>query len=340
MKSKTIKAILSKKFNEWVATIEDEKVKILVKENSIITGGSIVSLLTNEKPNDYDVYFTNKETVKAVSEYYVKKWNDAHKDQKNKLGIHVDLYVLDGSDVEAWKLGKKNLSGFAPNYSDIPYGSKLEVSHMITNTPEDRIKIIFPSDGIVEEKQEQAIDEYIEACNDLSEMDADNLEKIHETESQAKYRPLFITTNAITLSDKIQIVIRFYGKAEEIHKNYDFEHCKCYWTSTGTLELPARSLEAILNKELIYSGSKYPLCSVIRTRKFIKRGWHINAGQYLKMCFQISELNLHDIDVLEDQLVGVDSVYFSSVVDSLRKLNESGKGFDTTYLNSIIDKIF
>ena len=34
---------------------------------------------------------------------------------------------------------------------------------------------------------------------------------------------------------------------------------------------------------------------MIRTRKFLKRGWHINAGQYLKMCFQISELDLSDI---------------------------------------------
>jgi hypothetical protein len=58
------------------------------------------------------------------------------------------------------------------------------------------------------------------------------------------------------------------------------------------------------------------------------------------MCFQVSELNLQDIDVLEDQLVGVDSLYFLQVVDSLRKMSNNNKTFDSTYLNSIIDKIF
>jgi hypothetical protein len=56
--------------------------------------------------------------------------------------------------------------------------------------------------------------------------------------------------------------------------------------------LRAEALESILTKELRYVGSRYPLCSVIRTRKFLARGWTINAGQYVKMCFQISQLDL------------------------------------------------
>ena len=102
------------------------------------------------------------------------------------------------------------------------------------------------------------------------------------------------------------------------------------------------ALEALLAKELKYVGSKYPLCSVIRTRKFIKRGWFISAGQYLKICFQLSKLQLDKIDVLEDQLVGVDSAYFVHLIEVIRKDLEEGiiKDIDETYVAKLVDKIF
>jgi hypothetical protein len=89
-------------------------------------------------------------------------------------------------------------------------------------------------------------------------------------------------------------------------------------------------------------GSKYPLCSIIRTRKFINRGWHINAGQYLKMCLQVNELDLNNIDVLEDQLIGVDSAYFMMLIDSIRnkQLTDDNFELNNSYIISIIDKIF
>lgn len=49
MRAKTIKSILQKKHNDFVASIEDEKVRELVDKNSIVTGGSIVSMLLGEK---------------------------------------------------------------------------------------------------------------------------------------------------------------------------------------------------------------------------------------------------------------------------------------------------
>src|SRR3546814_2919414 len=72
MKAKTIKAILAKKFNSFASSIEDEVVRKLVEKNTIITGGCIASMLLGEKINDFDLYFTDHATTKAVAEYYVK----------------------------------------------------------------------------------------------------------------------------------------------------------------------------------------------------------------------------------------------------------------------------
>lgn len=164
-----------------------------------------------------------------------------------------------------------------------------------------------------------------------------------ELEVKDKYIPRFITSNAITLSNKVQIVVRFYGEVEDIHKNYDFVHCTCAWSSwDNEVFLPQKALECIINKELYYVGSKYPLCSIIRTRKYIERGYHINAGQYVKMCMQLNELTLKDVHVLEDQLTGVDTAYFQMMIEELQKhMNETGEDkVDMTYAMNLINKLF
>lgn len=284
MNKKVIKSVLRKKFNQWCDSIKDDNVKSLIKNNTIITGGCITSMLLNEDVKDFDLYFTNKETTLAVSKYYISTFLKTH-----------PKTVAEVTDKEG------------------------------------RIKIVISSKGVAGEVDENE--------NPVFEDVFDVL----KPEQNEKFRPVFLSSNAITLSDKIQLVIRFYGVPEEIHKNYDFIHCTNYWTSKDDeLVLHQKALEAILNKELIYCGSKYPLCSVIRTRKFIKRGWHINAGQYLKMLFQVSELNLKDINVLEDQLVGVDSSYFSILIDGLKSKKENDPTFDVSgsYLAAIVDKVF
>jgi hypothetical protein len=155
----------------------------------------------------------------------------------------------------------------------------------------------------------------------------------------ATYHPVFLSTNAITVANKVQLVLRFYGEPEDIHKNYDFIHCTNYWASwTGDLTLHKEALESLLSRELRYVGSKYPICSVFRLRKFIKRNWTINAGQILKMAYQISELDLTDVKVLEDQLTGVDVAFFAELIERL-KANDPNK-VNAAYLVEIIDRMF
>lgn len=153
------------------------------------------------------------------------------------------------------------------------------------------------------------------------------------------YRPVFMSTNAITLSNRVQIVLRFYGPPETIHENYDFVHCTNHWTSrSDELVLRQPALESLLSRELRYVGSKYPLCSVMRLRKFLRRGWTINAGQILKMLMQVSELDLKNTAVLEDQLTGVDAAFFSDLIAKLRETDP--EKVNAAYLCEIVDRMF
>ena len=182
-------------------------------------------------------------------------------------------------------------------------------------TDEGRVRVVIPSEGVKKRKPEE----------------------------DKKYEPVYISDNAVTLTNKVQVIFRFYGEPDEIHKNYDFVHCTNYWDDqTKQVTLRPAALESLLAKQLTYVGSKYPLCSIIRLRKFIKRGWHINAGQMLKIMFQISELDLSDVDTLKEQLVGVDTAYFDMLIEALKKKAEGDDDFKVTqpYVAEIVDRIF
>ena len=294
MNSKNIKRHLNAKLRDWLKSIDNEEIRTIISENTIVTGGAMVSLLTGEPVNDYDVYFRTKDACLAVIKYYVAKWNEAHPDKQVAVRYTKET---------------------------------------------GRIDCFVSSKGIADEDEDQVSTVWYDFDSETSDSGTDAV----ETEEKGKYRPRFITSNAITLSEKIQLVCRFYGEVEEIHKNYDFAHCTCAWSSwNNEVFLPRKALECIINKELFYIGSKYPLCSIIRTRKFIARGYHINAGQYVKMCMQLNALDLTDVRVLEGQLTGVDTTYFQMMIDSLHAhMEQTGTDkVDSQYAMELINKLF
>jgi hypothetical protein len=313
MKAKTIRHILRAKIGKWIESIKDERVRKLVKRDTIVTGGCITSMLLNEKINDFDIYFMTRETTQAVAEYYLAEFIKANPNANAKVELRVDTSKADRISIFAKSVGIVSETDDINNYQ------------YFETRPD--------------EQGSQYVAEAVEGAGNVEDIYEETKEAIREDELASDFRPVFMSTNAITLSGKVQIVLRFYGKPEEIHGNYDFVHCTNYWTaSDDTLVLQPKALEAILARELVYVGSKYPVCSIIRLRKFIKRGWTINAGQIVKMVMQINELDLNNIEVLRDQLTGVDSAYFAQVLSRLEEKNE--KRIDSAYLIEIIDRIF
>jgi len=230
-----------------------------------------------------------------------------------------------------------------PRFADSDALVNIEAREM-----DGRIKIVVKSQGIAGEsgtddyRYFEQVDDDAATGSFVENVTSDAKEAVKDEEAaKPKYRPKFLTSNAITLSNRLQVVIRFCGEIEDIHHNYDFIHCMCGWDYGGKkLVIPQEAVESMLAKHLVYRGSLYPICSLIRTRKFIARGWTIDAGQYVKMAWDTHALDLNDINVLEDQMVGVDAAYFYEVLDILRKGIASGKALDRTYLMEVIDRVF
>jgi hypothetical protein len=318
MLKKTMKKVLNKKINEWLETITDEDVKKAIEKDLIITGGCFTSMILGEQINDFDCYFRTKESVLKVMQYYIDKWNEKQQSINPNQSI-AKVFVLD---------------------CDNPSQEILNYYH-VDNFDAGRVKLIFPSTGVVGNPINVNINEEL-GTNNIEELDEIKAEEIIEQE-KTKYFPVFISSNAITLSNKIQLIARFYGEPSDIHATYDFMHTKSYYDYiSGEITIPNEVYDCTINKTLIYCGSLYPVCSMFRIRKFIARGWNINAGQILKIALQVSDLNLTDIGVLEDQLIGVDSLYFMQLIEQFKKQKENNSEFilTRTYIESIIDKIF
>lgn len=329
MLQKTMIKLLNKKINDWIETITDESVKETIEKNLIVCGGCFSSMVQGENINDFDCYLRTKEAVLEVANYYIHIWNERETTRKKEW----KAFVLDGENPSS-----EILSYF--NVTDIENSSAM----VLRNTHPERVKIILPSSDGIAGDQEEVNDSVNfnsaeEAVEEIDDVEAD---KILEDEKE-RYFPVFLSANAITLSDKIQIVVRFYGEPEYITKRFDFEHTKAYYDcGNKKLVIPNKVYELTTNKTLVYSGSKYPIASLFRLRKFISRGWTINAGQILKIAMQVSELDLLNMDLLEDQLVGVDSLYFLSMIRQFRKKELKDPEFNLTpnYVLSIIDKVF
>lgn len=303
MLEKTMKKLLIKKVHQWLETIEDDALKAAIKKDLVITGGCFTSMIQNESPKDYDCYFKTRETVLLVANYYAKIWNESP---------------------------PKN--GTAPK--------RVEVKE----DENGRIKLFIKSAGVVgDASQANGAEELgVPSLEDIEEITEEVADAIEQEETK-EYFPVFMSSNAITLSNEIQIITRFFGDPSTIHDTFDFEHTKAYWTyQEARVVIPASVYECVANKTLVYSGSKYPVCSLFRLRKFIARGWTINAGQILKICMQVPNLDLNDIATLEDQLVGVDSLYFMGLIRQLQEKKQKDASFQLTsnYIISIIDKIF
>lgn len=201
-----------------------------------------------------------------------------------------------------------------------------------------RVELFIKSAGVIDGER-NTFDEY----QYFEQLPGNLAEKYFEGIKPAsakndKYVPNFMSSNAISLTDDIQIVMRFVGPVDQIHDNYDFVHCTNYWTARDGCVVNIPALMAVISKELKYVGSKYPICSMFRIRKFIERGWTITAGETLKIAYDVNKLDLDDISVLRDQLTGVDVAYFYELLRAMK--DKDPKEIDRTFLFETINRIF
>ena len=276
-------------------------------------------------------------TIKEMCRVKLRPWIESITDPKVKYAVTKDCIVTGGAIASM-------LQGEEVNDYDIYFKTKetallvaMYYTGIYNKNPTATANVrVLTSESETLRKIERVIDK----DRVLMFIESDGVAK---ATVDAPYQPVFLSENAITLSDDIQIIIRFHGSAKEIHENFDFIHATCsYELFEDKLVLPPEALESLLSKDLQYHGSLFPICSMFRLRKFIQRGWSITGGQMLKIGWQISELDLSNLETLRDQLIGVDTFYFLQLISAIQEAKRDDSSFklDASYVGEIIDKIF
>lgn len=130
------------------------------------------------------------------------------------------------------------------------------------------------------------MDEYV---NDfdfyfITEQSANKVREYYKNcDVKEKYSVKLITDNAVNLTNKIQLVTKFYGLPNRVVEKFDWAHIKSYfWFNKDNrheeLVIDDSVYRIINEKELIYTGSDYPLSSLLRVRKYIKKGWYVSTS--------------------------------------------------------------
>jgi len=178
---------------------------------------------------------------------------------------------------------------------------------------------LFLNNAFREDTLEKAIDRFNENC------------KKYKIKSHKVY-PTYLSKNALTLSNGVQLIFRFIGEPKEVFSTFDYEHCKIYWRPNplglllGSVHYEGRSQESIAKNELIYTGNtRFVLSAISRLNKFIKRGWGISPSSLLSLALSVNKVDWSSREALEEELLGIYGIENQTLKTILNLCSKEGK---------------
>ena len=137
--------------------------------------------------------------------------------------------------------------------------------------------------------------------------------------------------------------------AKAIIDNFDFTVCMAaYDYFTGWFELNPLFLEHLAAKSLVYNiQGKYPLASLFRLRKYLKKGYTISGTEIIKLGLKVNNLNMSNYRELKEQLQGIDTAFLQELTVALMTPEYKDKEYDfqhfmemlNTYMDDVLDGI-
>lgn len=163
---------------------------------------------------------------------------------------------------------------------------------------------------------------------------------IHKlTENWDRYFIKHVTHKAVTLvrgESRVQVIIyNFFQTPQEIFNDFDFSvNMAAYDNLQDNIIVSDNFLTSLASKEIEFNkGTKYPIASLNRTKKYIERGYNIPTKSLLQIGMSVSKLNINSWEELESQLGGI---YGELQLD--QKTRE--EPFNLDYAIDNIDKLF
>lgn len=128
---------------------------------------------------------------------------------------------------------------------------------------------------------------------------------------------------------RYQLICAEFGTPQEILAKFDFTMCKAAWdVATGHFVFDELFLKHVAQKRLCFNPHAiYPICSLWRAAKFIKRGWRLPGIEAIKLALAIHNIKIDDRKDLKDQLMGIDTIFLAELTDGLKTNPEAKYDF-------------
>jgi hypothetical protein len=149
---------------------------------------------------------------------------------------------------------------------------------------------------------------------------------------------------------KVQVISTslISGSAQQVIDQFDYTICMGAYDFEGmTFVLHENFVEHIARKELYYNtAGKYPISSLFRLRKYIKKGYTIPGLEIIKLALSINNLKMTSFRDLRGQLMGIDILFLKTLTDKLMEDGEKEYSFDAfmteieVFSSHILDNLF
>jgi hypothetical protein len=172
-----------------------------------------------------------------------------------------------------------------------------------------------------------------EAINDL-DLYFTSEDALHAFKNQVdkKYEVVYCSENAVSYRTekniKFQLIKKIYGTPQNVMAQFDFTICMCAcFPKTNTFVMYDRFLEHLARREIVFNiDACYPINSLFRANKFIKRQYYVSAVEWIKIGLKCHSLNLKNLKEIKEQLDGIDTFFLKEFTDNLN--NVPGQQYD------------
>lgn len=117
----------------------------------------------------------------------------------------------------------------------------------------------------------------------------------------------------------------------QLLSQFDFTVCMCaYVFKSKRLYYDEHFIWDNISKVLVFNPNvKYPICSLYRTQKYMKKGYKLSGVELTKLALAINRLTIESYADLKEQLQGIDTLVFEALTNDL--INEHGETASIDY---------
>jgi hypothetical protein len=148
------------------------------------------------------------------------------------------------------------------------------------------------------------------------------------------------TDSALSLmvnNHRLQLIKVVTGTPEAILDGFDFTICQGAFHLERGFIFGDDFFQHLAQRRLVFNiNAGFPICSLYRSRKFIKRGFSLSGIEAIKLGLCIQSLKLETYKDLRRQLMGIDTLFLKDLTDSLK--GEEERKFDLNEFLSTLDK--